>query len=38
MQAGLELPFSLAQLKRAIVETVAYSKKMNGKVLVLRFC
>jgi len=31
-QAGLELPCSLAQLKRIIMETVAASKKMNGEV------
>lgn len=32
IKAGLELPCSLAQIKRIIVETVAVSKKMNGMV------
>lgn len=31
-KAGLELPCSLPQMKRVIVETVAASKKMNGMV------
>ena len=30
-QAGISLPFSLAQLRRIIIETVAHSQKMNGE-------